>query len=154
MSGAADLGERLPADGMRVAVVAARFNEDLVGRLVDGARDELARHGCAVDATIWVPGAFEIPVVAAKLASSGTYEAVITLACVIRGGTPHFEFVSSAVTVGCEAVARMSGVPVGFGVLTVDDRAQALARARGSEGDKGAEAAQAAIATALVLRSL
>ena len=154
MSGAAELGERLAADGMPVAVVAARFNEDIDGRLVEGARDELARHGCEVSATIWVPGAFEIPVVAARLAGSGAYEAVITLACVIRGGTPHFEYVCSAVTVGCEAVARTSGVPVGFGVLTVDDREQALARARGSEGDKGAEAAQAAVATALVLRSL
>lgn len=154
MSGPAELGERLAADGMHVAVVAALFNEDIVGRLVDGALAELGRHGCEVGATIWVPGAFEIPVVTARLAASGAYEAVITLACIIRGGTPHFEFVSSAVTVGCEAVARTTGVPVGFGVLTVDDREQALARARGSEGDKGAEAAQAAVATALVLRSL
>jgi 6,7-dimethyl-8-ribityllumazine synthase len=154
MSGTADLGERLPADGMRVAVLAARFNEDVVGRLVAGARDELTRHGCAVADTVWVPGAFEVPVVAQRLAASGAYEAVVALACVIRGGTPHFEYVSSAVTVGCEAVARTTGVPVGFGVLTVDDREQALARARGSEGDKGAEAAQAAVATALVLRSL
>lgn len=154
MSGTADLGERLPADGMRVAVVGARFNVDIVDRLVDGARDELARHGCDVADTLWVPGAFETPVLAQRLASSGDYEAVIVLACVIRGGTPHFEYVSSAVTNGCEAVARTTGVPIGFGVLTVDDREQALARARGSEGDKGAEAAQAAIATALVLRTL
>ena len=154
MSGSADLGEPLPADGMRVAVVGTRFNEDVVGRLVTGARDELARHGCDVADTVWLPGAFEVPVVAQRLASSGDYEAVVVLACVIRGGTPHFEYVSSAVTVGCEAVARETGVPVGFGVLTVDDREQALARARGSEGDKGAEAAQAAVATALVLRDL
>ena len=153
MSGSAELGPRLDADGMRVAVVAARFNEDVVGRLVDGARDELARHGCEVPGTTWVPGAFEIPVVAQRLAASGSYEAVVALACVIRGGTPHFEYVSTAVTVGCEAVARSTGVPVGFGVLTVEDREQALARARGSEGDKGAEAAQAAVATALVLRA-
>jgi 6,7-dimethyl-8-ribityllumazine synthase len=139
---------------MRVAVVAVRFNEDIVGRLVDGALDELARHGCTVGDPVWVPGAFEVPVVAQRLAGSGDFEAVVALACVIRGGTPHFEFVSSAVTIGCEAVARTTGVPVGFGVLTVDDREQALARARGSEGDKGAEAAQAAVATALVLRSL
>ena len=153
MSGSAELGPRLDADGMRVAVVAARFNEDVVGRLVDGARDELARHGCEVPATTWVPGAFELPVVAQRLAASGGYEALVALACVIRGGTPHFEYVSTAVTIGCEAVARETGVPVGFGVLTVDDREQALARARGSEGDKGAEAAQAAVATALVLRA-
>lgn len=154
MSGAAELGDVLPADGMRVAVVGTRFNADIVGRLVDGARDELVRHGCEVAATVWIPGAFEVPVVAQRLAESGEYEAVIALACVIRGGTPHFEYVSSAVTVGCEAVARTTGVPIGFGVLTVDDREQALARARGSEGDKGAEAAQAAVATALVLRTL
>ena len=153
MSGTADLGPRLDADGMRVAVVAARFNEDVVGRLVDGAIDELARHGCDVAATTWVPGAFEIPVVAQHLAASGGFEAIVALACVIRGGTPHFEYVSTAVTVGCEAVARETGVPIGFGVLTVDDRQQALARARGSEGDKGAEAAHAAVATALVLRA-
>jgi 6,7-dimethyl-8-ribityllumazine synthase len=154
MSGAADLGERLPADGMRVAVVAARFNEDIMERLIAGALDELRRHGCDVAATVRVPGAFEIPVVAQRLAESGDHEAVVALACVIRGGTPHFEYVCSAVTVGCEAVARTTGVPVGFGVLTVDTREQALARARGSEGDKGAEAAQAAVATALVLRTL
>lgn len=154
MSGTADLGPRLPADGVQVAVVAARFNADVVGRLVDGARGELSRHGCDVADTVWVPGAFEVPVVAQRLAASGRYAAVVVLACVVRGGTPHFEYVSSAVTTGCEAVARTTGVPVGFGVLTVDDRDQALARAGGSEGDKGAEAAQAAVATALVLRAL
>lgn len=154
MSGTADLGPRLPADGLQVAVVAARFNADVVGRLVDGARGELLRHGCDVVDTVWVPGAFEVPVVAQRLAASGRYAAVVVLACVVRGGTPHFEYVSSAVTTGCEAVARTTGVPVGFGVLTVDDRDQALARAGGSEGDKGAEAAQAAVATALVLRAL
>lgn len=154
MSGTAELGERLAADGMRVAVLAARFNADVVDGLVIGAREELVRHGCDVADTVWVPGAFEVPVVAQRLAASGSYEAVVALACVIRGGTPHFEYVSSAVTVGCEAVARTTGVPVGFGVLTVDDHEQALARARGSEGDKGAEAAQAAVATALVLREL
>ena len=154
MSGTAELGERLAADGMRVAVLAARFNADVVDGLVIGAREELVRHGCDVADTVWVPGAFEVPVVAQRLAASGSCEAVVALACVIRGGTPHFEYVSSAVTVGCEAVARTTGIPVGFGVLTVDDHEQALARARGSEGDKGAEAAQAAVATALVLREL
>jgi 6,7-dimethyl-8-ribityllumazine synthase len=152
VSGTAEL-ELVPgAAGMQVAVVAARFNRDVVERLVAGARDELARQGCVVAETVWVPGAFEIPVVAQRLAASGRFEALVVLACVIRGGTPHFEYVSSAVTVGCEAVARTHGLPVGFGVLTVDDREQALARARGPEGDKGAEAAQAAVETAVVLR--
>jgi 6,7-dimethyl-8-ribityllumazine synthase len=154
MSGSAELGERLPADGMRVAVVAARFNEEVMGPLLAGALDELARHGCEIAPVLRVPGAFEIPVVVQRLAAAGGHEAIVALACIIRGGTPHFEYVCSAVTVGCEAVARTTGVPVGFGVLTVDTRAQALARARGSEGDKGAEAAQAAVATALVLRGL
>ena len=152
MSGTAELELVAGAEGLRVAIIAARFNRDIVARLVEGARDELARQGCDVADTVWVPGAFEVPVVADRIAASGRFEAVVVLACVIRGGTPHFEYVSSAVTVGCEAVARTHGVPVGFGVLTVDDRAQALARARGAEGDKGAEAAQAAVETAVVLR--
>jgi 6,7-dimethyl-8-ribityllumazine synthase len=153
MSGTSDLGPALPAEGMRVAVLAARFNDDIVGRLVDGARAELVRHGCEVTDTVWVPGAFEIPVVAARLVESD-YEAVVALACVIRGGTPHFEYVCSAVTTGCEAVARGAGRPVGFGVLTVDDHASALSRAGGDQGNKGAEAAQAAVEAALVLRAL
>jgi len=154
MSGAAEQRGALDAAGMRVAIVAARFNEDIVGRLEAGARAELARHGCVVAPTIHVPGAFEVPVVAQRLASSGRLDAVVVLACVIRGGTPHFEYVSGAITTGCEAIARTTGVPIGFGVLTTDDHAQALARAGGSEGDKGAEAAQAAVETALVLRGL
>jgi 6,7-dimethyl-8-ribityllumazine synthase len=152
VSGTAELELVEGAAGMKVAVIAARFNRDIVDRLVAGARDELTRQGCLSDTTVWVPGAFEVPVVAQRLAASGEFEAIVVLACVIRGGTPHFEYVSSAITVGCEAVARMHGVPVGFGVLTVDDRDQALARARGAEGDKGAEAAQAAVETAVVLR--
>jgi 6,7-dimethyl-8-ribityllumazine synthase len=152
MSGTAELELVAGAEGLRVAIIAARFNRDIVARLVEGARDELARQGCDVADTVWVPGAFEVPVVADRIAASGRFEAIVVLACVIRGGTPHFEYVSSAVTVGCEAVARTRGVPVGFGVLTVDDRAQALERARGAEGDKGAEAAQAAVETAVVLR--
>jgi 6,7-dimethyl-8-ribityllumazine synthase len=152
MSGTAELELVVGAAGMRVAMIAARFNRDIVDRLVEGARDELMRQGCEVAQTVWVPGAFEVPVVADRIAASGRFEAIVVLACVIRGGTPHFEYVSSAVTVGCEAVARTRGVPVGFGVLTVDDRGQALARARGAEGDKGAEAAQAAVETAVVLR--
>lgn len=152
MSGPAAQRGTLPAEGMRVVLLAARFNEDVVTRLVDGAREELTRHGCVITEVVWVPGAFEIPVVAQRIASTRDIEAIVALACVIRGGTPHFEFVSSAVTNGCEAVARTTGVPIGFGVLTTDDHAQAMARARGSEGDKGAEAAQAAVETALVLR--
>jgi len=153
VSGPSDLGPALAAHTLRVAVVAARFNRDIVERLVGGARGELARHGCEVADTVWVPGAFEIPVVAARLAGSG-HDAIVALGCIIRGGTPHFDYVCTAVTTGCEAVARESGRPIGFGVLTVDDHASALARAGGDHGNKGAEAAQAAVEAALVLRSL
>lgn len=154
MSGSAELGEVLPASGLDVAIIASRFNVDIVDRLVTGATEELTRHGSRWRDPIWVPGAFEIPVVAQRIASRSGVDAIVALSCVIRGGTPHFEFVSTAVTAGCEAVARVTGVPIGFGVLTVDDHAQAMERAGGSEGNKGAEAAQAAVATALVLRDL
>ena len=151
MSGAGERREASATD-LRVAVVAARFHADVVDRLVAGALGELARWGCEVVATVHVPGAFEIPVVAQRMAASGRVDAVVALGCVIRGETPHFDHVCTAVTVGCEAVARTTGVPVGFGVLTVDDHAQADARAGGVHGDKGAEAAQAAVETALALR--
>jgi 6,7-dimethyl-8-ribityllumazine synthase len=139
------------ATGLRVGVVAARFHGDLVDRLLAGAGAELARWGCEVVGTVRVPGAFEIPVVAQRMAASGRVDAVVALGCVIRGETPHFDHVCTAVTTGCEAVARTTGVPVGFGVLTVDDRAQAEARAGGAHGDAGASAAQAAVETALAL---
>ncbi len=140
------------ASGLRVAVVAARYHEGVVARLIEGAGTELLRRGCEVVGVERVPGAFEIPVVVQRIAASGRVDAVVALGCVVRGETPHFDHVCTAVTLGCEAVARTTGVPVGFGVLTVDDLAQAEARAGGAQGDKGAEAAQAAVETALVLR--
>lgn len=153
MSGSAERrGTADGAAGLRVAIVAARFHADVVDRLVTGATAELVRQGCSLVATERVPGAFEIPAVAQRIAASGRVDAVVALGCVIRGETPHFDHVCSAVTVGCEAVARTTGVPVGFGVLTVEDLAQAEARAGGHHGDKGAEAAEAAVETALVLR--
>ncbi|MGA0829973.1 MAG: 6,7-dimethyl-8-ribityllumazine synthase [Nitriliruptoraceae bacterium] len=151
MSGAGEQREA-SATGRRGAGGAARFPADVVDRLVAGALGELGRWGCEVVGTVRVPGAFEIPVVAQRMAASGRVDAVVALGCVIRGETPHFDHVCTAVTVGCEAVARTTGVPVGFGVLTVDDHAQADARAGGVHGDKGAEAAQAAVETALALR--
>ena len=102
----------------------------------------------------WVPGAFELPVVLARLAASGRYDALVGLAAVIRGETPHFEFVAGAAANGMEAVAREHGVPVGFGVLTTDDVDQARARAGGMAGNKGAEAALTAVETARVLKEL
>lgn len=151
MSGASER-RGTEAAGLRVAIVAARYHADIVERLVAGAVADLTARGGEVVGIERVPGAFEIPAVAQRMATSGRVDAVVALGCVIRGETPHFDHVCAAVTVGCEAVARTTGVPVGFGVLTVDTLAQAEARAGGAHGDKGAEAAQAAVETALVLR--
>lgn len=142
------------ARGMRVDVVAASWHEPVMAGLIAGATAVLAEAGCD-----WrlhrVPGAFELPVVALASARTGA-EAVVALGVVIRGGTPHFEYVCDAATSGLTRVAIDTGVPVGFGVLTCDDERQALDRAGlpGSTEDKGREAAEAAVATALVLRGM
>jgi 6,7-dimethyl-8-ribityllumazine synthase len=146
----------LDASGLRVAVVAARFNEAIVERLVDGATGALLRHG-AVPGDVqvaWVPGAFELPVVLRTLAAGGEVDALVALGCVVRGDTPHFDYVAGGSASGSEAVAREYGVPVAFGVLTTDTWDQAVQRAGGKLGNKGAEAALAAIETANLLRSL
>ena len=144
------------ATGLRFAVVVGRFNHPITSALLSGCSEELAARGAGDDAlhVAWVPGAFEIPLAARKLAESGRYDAIVTLGAVIRGGTPHFEYVCQGVTAGVGAVMRDSGVPVAFGVLTTDDVDSALARAGGSEGNKGAEAALAAIEMAQLLRAL
>ena len=140
----------------RFAIVAARFNEFIVDRLVDGAIDALRRHGVSEGriSVVRVPGAFEIPVAVRQIAQSRKVDAVIALGCVIRGATAHFEYVSSAATTGCAQVATSTGVPVIFGVLTVDTREQALDRVGGSEGHKGEEAALTAIEMVSLLRTL
>lgn len=147
---------QLDAEGLRVAVVASRFNEAVVERLVDGAVDTLLRHGCtASDLSVsWVPGAWELPVVARALASSGTVDAVVALGAVVRGQTPHFDYVAGEAASGCAAVQREFGVPVAFGVLTTDDWDQAQARAGGKFGNKGADAARSAVETANLLKDL
>lgn len=152
MSGPAERRE-IAGDGLRVGMVAARYHADVVDRLLEGARAEVLRLGGTVVGVERVPGAFEIPVVAQRMAGSGRVDVVVALGCVVRGETPHFDHVCTAATIGCEAVARTTGIPVGFGVLTVDHLDQAWARAGGPHGDKGAEAVQAAVETALVLRS-
>jgi 6,7-dimethyl-8-ribityllumazine synthase len=152
MSGAADR-RRADGDGLRVGIVAARYHVEVVDRLLEGAVAEVERLGGSVAGIERVPGAFEIPVVAQRMATSGRVDVVVALGCVVRGETPHFDHVCTAATVGCEAVARVTGIPVGFGVLTVDDLDQAWARAGGAHGHKGAEAVQAAVETALVLRA-
>ncbi len=141
------------AQGLRVAVVASQWHTEVMDGLLDGARRALAAAG--VEDVLWlrVPGSFELPVAAARLARAG-YDAVVALGVVVRGGTPHFEYVCAAATDGLTRVAVDTGVPVGFGLLTCDcdDQARDRAGLEGSREDKGYEAAQAAVATALCLR--
>lgn len=146
----------LVGTGLKFGIVVARFNELLSSRLLSGAQDALVRHGVSADDVdvAWVPGAFEIPMVAGKLAASGRYDAVIALGVVIRGGTPHFEYVSSEVSKGVAKVSMDSGVPVMFGVITADTIDQAVERAGTKAGNKGWEAGEAAIEMANLSKSL
>jgi len=139
--------------GRRIAVVAARFNEVVTRRLVEGALEGLRSHGVADDDVdvAWVPGAFEIPLVARRLAVTGDYDAVICLGAVIRGDTAHFELVAREAARGIADASRDTGVPVIFEVLATDDLAQAEARAGGAHGNKGWEAARAALEMASLL---
>ncbi len=129
--------------GRKVAIVASRFNDLVTGHLVEGAQDALVRHGVADDdlTLVKVPGAFEIPLVAGKLARSGRYDAVIALGAVIRGSTPHFDYVAAEVSKGIAHESLASGVPIAFGVLTTDTIEQALERAGLKAGNKGWDAA-------------
>ncbi len=140
----------------RWAVVVSRFNEFITSKLVSGAVDALVRHG-ATDANIdivWVPGSFETPVAARRLANSGKYVAVVCLGAVIRGGTPHFEYIAAEVSKGVAQVAFTAPVPVIFGVLTTDTIEQAVERAGTKAGNKGADAAVAAIEMAHLLSQI
>ncbi len=146
----------LDASGLRVGIVASRFNEVVVDRLVSGAVDALQRHGAdASDVTVvWVPGAWELPVTLNALARGGSVDALIALGCVVRGATPHFDYVAGEAASGCAAVSRDHGLPVAFGVLTTDTWDQAVERAGGKLGNKGAEAAITAVEMARVLKQL
>jgi 6,7-dimethyl-8-ribityllumazine synthase len=145
----------LDARDMRVAVVAGRFNEHITTLLVEGACEALRVAGYEGEVAVhWVPGAFEIPLVAKRLAAAGRVDAVICLGAVIRGDTAHFEYVAGPCADGCARAALDTGVPVAFGVLTTNDEQQALDRCGGSEGNKGAEAAATAIEMVLLLRGL
>ncbi|MCI7302221.1 MAG: 6,7-dimethyl-8-ribityllumazine synthase [Clostridiales Family XIII bacterium] len=137
----------LIAQGLKIGIVAGRFNEFIGSKLLSGAIDTLRRHGMDEDAisVAWVPGAFEIPLIAKKMAKSGKYDAVICLGAVIRGATAHFEYVSAEVSKGIASVGLDSEIPVIFGVLTVDSIEQAIERAGTKAGNKGSEAAAAAI---------
>jgi 6,7-dimethyl-8-ribityllumazine synthase len=138
---------KLIAEGKKFAVVVGRFNEFIGNKLLGGCIDGLKRHGCDeenIDIT-WVPGAFEIPLAAQKLANTGRYDAVICLGAVIRGSTPHFEYVSSEVSKGVAKVMLDTGLPVIFGVLTTENIEQAIERAGTKSGNKGFDAAVTAI---------
>jgi 6,7-dimethyl-8-ribityllumazine synthase len=144
------------AEGLRFAVIVSRFNDFISARLVEGAVDALVRHGADKEEInlFRVPGAFEIPQTAKKLAQSGRYDAVICLGAVIRGATPHFDYVAAEVSKGVAAVALESEIPVTFGVLTTDNIEQAIERAGSKTGNKGWDAAMAAIEMANLLKEL
>jgi len=146
----------LLAQGLRFAIVISRFNDFICDRLLGGALDALRRSGCddaSID-TFKVPGAFEIPLAAKKVASSGRYDAVICLGAVIRGATPHFDYVANEVSKGVASVSLDSNIPIAFGVLTTDTLEQAIERAGSKAGNKGWDAAMAAIEMANLLKSI
>ena len=147
---------KLVAEHIKVGVVAARFNDFIVSKLVGGCEDTLLRHGVRPEDIdlAWVPGAFEIPLVASKMAKSGRYDAVIALGAVIRGSTSHYDYVCSEVSKGVATVAMNSDIPVMFGVLTTDTIEQAIERAGSKAGNKGSECAQGAIEMVNLLRSM
>jgi len=146
----------LIGSGLKMGIAVSRFNELLSHRLLSGAMDALGRHGVSegdIDVA-WVPGAFEIPLIAQKLAESGRYDAVIALGVIIRGGTPHFQYVSSEVSKGVAKASLDTGVPVAFGVITADTIEQAVERAGTKVGNKGWDAANSAIEMANLLKAM
>lgn len=146
----------LISEGLKYGVVVGRFNEFISSKLLGGALDAFKRHGANEDDVdvAWVPGAFEIPLIAQKMAESGKYDAVITLGAVIRGSTPHFDYVCNEAAKGVASIALKTGVPTIFGVLTVDSIEQAIERAGTKAGNKGYEAAASAIEMANLTRQL
>lgn len=149
-------GDFTPLQDARFALVAARFNSFIVQNLIDGAIDALRRHGVpegSID-LIWTPGSFELPLAAQRLAASERYDGIVALGAIIRGGTPHFEYVASECVKGLAGVSLEYDLPVGFGVLTVDTIEQAVERAGTKAGNKGVEAAMAVLEMVSLLRRL
>jgi len=146
----------LQAKGLKFAIIVSRFNDFITGKLLEGAVDGLLRHGAKEEdiEVIKVPGAFEIPLTAKKVASKGSYSAVICLGTVIRGATPHFDYVAAEVSKGVASVSLETGVPIAFGVLTTDTIEQAVERAGTKSGNKGFDAAMTAIEMAQVFKKL
>ena len=151
-----ELQPEMDGKGLRVAVVVARFNEFVTRRLLEGAVETLGRHGVGDDDIVlsWVPGSFELPVVAKTLGQTGQYDAVICLGAVIRGETDHYNMVAGQAAAGISAVGRETGVPTIFGVLTTDNMEQAINRAGGKSGNLGSNAAAAAIETARLVQAI
>ena len=147
---------KLVSDGIKIGIVAARFNEFIVSKLIAGARDALLRHDVKEDDIdlAWVPGAFEIPLIAKKMAESGKYDAVICLGAVIRGATSHYDYVCNEVSKGIASVSLSSGVPVLFGVVTTENIEQAIERAGTKAGNKGYDSAMAAIEMVNLVRQV
>lgn len=156
MSGSVTFEGRFDAQGARFAIVAARFNAFVVDSLVAGAEDALRRHGVAADNIVHykVPGAWELPLAAKKVAEQGNFDGVIVLGAVIRGGTPHFEFVAGQAASGLMALQQAAGIPVTFGLLTTDSIEQAVERSGTKAGNKGADAAMTALEMVSFLRAL
>ncbi|MBA7708219.1 6,7-dimethyl-8-ribityllumazine synthase [subsurface metagenome] len=142
--------------GLKFALVISRFNEFITGKLLDGAQDALLRHGVSDEdiEIAWVPGAFEIPLVAKKLAQTRKYDAIICLGAVIRGGTPHFEYIAAEVTKGIAKVSLDADLPVVYGIITTDNLEQAIERAGTKVGNKGFDAAVEAIEMANLMRGI
>lgn len=146
----------MEAKGYKIAIIASRFNDFMVNFLIGGAVDYLVRHGADKDdlTIVRVPGAFEMPIVAKKLAESKKYDGIVAVGAVIRGATPHFDFVAAETTKGLAHVSLEYGIPVGFGLLTTDNMEQAIERSGSKAGNKGVEAASALLETLQVLKQL
>jgi 6,7-dimethyl-8-ribityllumazine synthase len=146
----------LLGESLRFGIVISRFNDFITGKMLEGAQDTLLRHGVNEEdiEVTWVPGAFEIPLVAQKLANTKRYDAVICLGAVIRGGTPHFEYVAAEVTKGVAQVGLNTGLPIIYGVITADTLEQAIERAGTKQGNEGSKAALTAIEMANLLKSI
>jgi len=147
---------KLIGEGLRFGLVISRFNEFITKKLLEGAQDALLRHGVKEEdiEIAWTPGAFEIPLIAKKLAQSKKYDAVICLATVVRGGTPHFEYIAAEVTKGIARVGLETGLPVIYGVITADTLEQAIERAGTKAGNKGFDAAMSAIEMANLVKGI
>ncbi|MDY3971580.1 MAG: 6,7-dimethyl-8-ribityllumazine synthase [Clostridia bacterium] len=143
-------------EGLKIGIIASRFNEFITSKLVSGAEDCLKRHGVADDdmSVAWVPGAFEIPVIAKRMASSGKYDAVICVGAVIRGATSHYDYVCSEVSKGIAAVSLETGIPVLFGILTTDTIEQAIERAGTKAGNKGTDCAMSALEMVNLIKNI